>query len=119
VTSDLAHTVDVPPSVALRVDLVDEDASLVAAMRLLADDPSRRDSLARAGHAYWAANHTLDAMVEDYRRVLSQAAARPAPQPGDLPSHFTDDHSARTREILATFGLDLALLRKTVQSTLG
>ena len=33
----------------------------VLAMRALADDAAQmRDSLARAGHAYWSANHTLD-----------------------------------------------------------
>jgi glycosyltransferase involved in cell wall biosynthesis len=107
VISDLAHLVDVPANVALRVDLVDENASLAAAMRALADDGSLRESLARAGHEYWASNHTLEAMAEDYRRVLAQAAARPAPRPTDLPAHFTRDYSALARDIVARFGVTL------------
>lgn len=109
VISDLAHTVDVPANVALRVDLLDENASLLAAMRALADDRSLRESLGRAGREHWATNHTLDAMAEDYRRVLTAAAASPVPQPTDLPSHFTDDYSARAREIVASFGLSFDL----------
>jgi glycosyltransferase involved in cell wall biosynthesis len=121
VVSDLANLVDVPTidlrdgrtppagtdAVAVRIDLMDEDASLQLAMRRLADDAALRDRLARAGHAYWAAHHTLDAMAADYERVLALAAARPAPAPTDLPAHFTDDHSSTVRTIASRFGLSL------------
>jgi glycosyltransferase involved in cell wall biosynthesis len=109
VISDLAHLVDVPESVALRADLLEEAASLERAMRQLVDDPAARESIAREGHRYWSANHSLDAMIEDYRRVLPLAAAQPAPQPTDLPGHFTDDYSARARAILEQFGVPLDL----------
>src|SRR5437763_1278659 len=59
VISDLAHLVDIPASVALRVDLVDEDESLFAAMQQLVERSALRDELAAAGHAYWRAHHTL------------------------------------------------------------
>ena len=81
----------------------DEAASLEQAMRQLVDEPAVRESIAREGHRYWSAHHSLDAMVEDYRRLLPLAAARPAPQPTDLPAHFTDDYSAPTRAILERF----------------
>src|SRR6185436_18630573 len=60
IISDLAHTIDVPERVALRVDLLDEEAALLRAMRQLAGDAKLRANLARAGHDYWAANHTMD-----------------------------------------------------------
>jgi glycosyltransferase involved in cell wall biosynthesis len=107
VITDLAHLVDIPSSVALRVDLLDEDGSLLAAMRALASDARLRETLGREGHAYWRANHTLDRMVEDYRRIIALAAERPAPAPADLPAHFTEDHSGTVRRIAARFGLSL------------
>jgi len=103
VISDLAHLIDVPARVALRVDLLDETASLEQAMRHLVDDPAARNAIAREGHGYWSAHHSLDAMVADYQRLLPLAAAQPAPQPTDLPAHFTDDYSAPTRAILERF----------------
>jgi glycosyltransferase involved in cell wall biosynthesis len=104
VISDLAHLVDIP-AIVLRVDLMDEDASLLAAMRALAGDPGRREALGRAGHAYWLAHHTLDVMAADYERLIARAAAGPAPVVPDLPGHFTEDYSAPARAILATFGI--------------
>jgi glycosyltransferase involved in cell wall biosynthesis len=107
VISDLAHLVDIPASVALRVDLVDEDRTLLDAMRALASDPRLRASLGQAGHAYWLANHTVGQMADDYRRIIAIAAARPAPAPTDLPAHFTEDHSGTARAIAAQFGKTL------------
>jgi glycosyltransferase involved in cell wall biosynthesis len=108
IVSDLAHTVDVPAA----VDLVDEDASLVAAMRALADDARLRDAVGEAGRAYWSANHTLEAMTDDYRRVIRIAAAAPTPVVADLPAHFTDDHSARACDLARTFGVDIDILHR-------
>jgi glycosyltransferase involved in cell wall biosynthesis len=92
------------PPVAISVDLLDEDRELQDAMRWLARDRDLRLELGRAAHAHWAANHTLDAMAQDYARVLHDAAARPVPASGDLPAHFTADYSSRTRAILRHFG---------------
>ena len=119
VISDLAHLADTPtieprsrrpshPSatpVAISIDLLDEDESLRLAMRALADEPRLRESLARAGHAYWSANHTLDLMARDYEGLIARAAARPAPAVSDLPSHFTEDYSEPARAIAAQFGI--------------
>ena len=85
---------------AIAIDLLDEDESLRLAMRALAGEPTLRESLARAGHAYWSAHHTLDVMADDYQRAdRATAAARPAPVVTDLPAHFTDDHSETARAI--------------------
>jgi glycosyltransferase involved in cell wall biosynthesis len=112
VLTDLPHLVDIPSSVALRVDLLNEERDLTDAMRRLASDPMLRDALARAGHAHWEAGHTLQAMAEDYERVLPAAAARTAPeQKEDLPAHFRNDHSAAARHVAARFGVDVDILR--------
>lgn len=110
VITDLAHLADIPTDVALRVDLLDEDASLLRAMQRLIAEPGDRNALARAGHAYWSAQHTLEAMAEDYRQLLPRAAARPAPSPRNLPAHLVDDHSALARTIVSRFGLDVDIL---------
>jgi glycosyltransferase involved in cell wall biosynthesis len=121
VITDLAHLVDIPSldprsrrashasvqPVAIAVDLVDEDESLRLAMRALTYEPRLRESLARAGYAYWSANHTLDVMAADYEGLIARAAARPAPAVADLPSHFTADYSDTARAITAQFGIAL------------
>jgi len=125
VISDLAHLVDIPTldprdwrvspratdPVAVAIDLLEEEESLVLAMRRLTDDRRLRDDLARAGHAHWAAYHTLGAMAADYQRVMAQAAARPAPIVSDLPSHFTEDHTEWARRLARQFGIELDILR--------
>ncbi|MCU1386346.1 MAG: hypothetical protein JWL71_5043 [Acidobacteria bacterium] len=129
VISDLAHLVDIPTldpggrrshparePVALRIDLLDEDASVRLAMGRLADDRPLRDTLARAGHAYWSANHTVDVMAADYERLIAEAAARPAPAVRDLPAHFYEDHSANARALTARFGIEI---EKVLSPALG
>jgi glycosyltransferase involved in cell wall biosynthesis len=110
VITDLPHLVDIPSSVAMRVDLLNEERDLADRMRQLASDAQLRDALAHAGHSYWAAGHTLEAMAEDYERLLAAAAARSAPEPTDLPRHFTDDHSEPAREMARRFGVSLDIL---------
>lgn len=125
VISDLPHIVDVPAvdprtwrtdgptgeAAAVRIDLLDEERSLVMAMRRLAVDAPLRESLARAGHARWARDHTLEVMAADYARVIEASAARQAPTPATLPAHFTSDHSAAARLVAARFGVDVDILR--------
>jgi glycosyltransferase involved in cell wall biosynthesis len=111
ILTDLAHLVDIPDAVALRVDLLDEDETLYRAMTTLATDPSRRAAIADAGHAFWLAHHTLETMAADYQRVLAAAAARPAPAPTDLPSHFTADYSTLARAITSQLGVPIDFLR--------
>ena len=105
IVSDLAHTADVPASVARRVDLIAEDESLLNAMRELAADKAARDAVARAGHEWWKAHHTMDAMAEDYHRILDRAVTCPAPKVSDLPAHFVDDYSDAARAIAIQYGI--------------
>jgi len=45
-------------------------------------------------------------MADDYRRVIQDAAARPAPTAEGVPSHFTDDYSALVRRIEEEMGVN-------------
>lgn len=111
VISDLAHTIDVPERVAIRIDLLNEDEALRTTMRRLAEDGRLRNELSRAGHAYWAAHHTMEVMANDYRRIIRDAAARPLPAPAvDLPPHFTNDYTEPARAIARQFGLSVDIL---------
>jgi len=124
VITGLAHLVDVPAidprswrpthagrePVAVRIDLLDEDRSLLLAMRRLAAERTLRDDLGSAGYEYWARDHTLEAMAADYRRVIDAAVSRPAPLPAGLPPHLTEDHSATARQIARSFDVDLDIL---------
>jgi glycosyltransferase involved in cell wall biosynthesis len=116
IITDLAHLADIPDTAALRVDLLDEESSLSAAMRSLADNASRREQIGRAGHAFWRANHTLDIMANDYRRLLPAAAADPAPEPDDLPAHFVADHSETANAIADRFQVSIDILRQSSRS---
>src|SRR5262252_1844936 len=117
VISDLAHLADVPSTVALRVDLLDEVPSLLTAMRTLATDRRARTLLAAAGYAYWAANHTVDAMADDYRWIIPLAARLPAPRVSDLPAHFVEDRAALARSIARTFDATVDILAAHRQLT--
>lgn len=110
IVTDLAHTADVPASVARRVDLLDENQSLLDAMRSLATDATARAALARAGHEWWSAHHTMEMMADDYRRAIDRALGIAPPSPPDLPRHFVDDYSAPTRAIARAFEAPIDLI---------
>jgi len=113
VISDLAHLVDVPSGVALRVDLLDEARTLVDAMRRLATDPDLRAAVGRAGLEYFTAHHTIDLMTAGYVRLLSRAADRTVRIVAGLPAHFTDDHGEEARAVARQFGVAIDILEPT------
>ncbi len=90
--------------VCVAIDILDEDHSLRLAMRRLASDAALRDALGRAARAWWAREHSLEAMVEDYERVLCDAAARPVPDV-NLPSHMRNPGDRTLRALLTPFGI--------------
>ena len=107
IVTALPHNAHVPSSVALSIDLLDEETSLVAAMWRLAGDRVLRETMGRAARAYWQANHRVELMADDYRRVIAQAAVAPAPSPIGLPAHLTDDYSALATGIAREVGVNL------------
>jgi glycosyltransferase involved in cell wall biosynthesis len=108
-----AASVGQPPTVAdavaVSIDILDEDHSLELAMRRLALDAPLRERLGRAARRYWEATATLPLMLDDYTRVLANAAARPTPDPAraGLPAHLLEDHASHGRRIAAEFGISL------------
>jgi hypothetical protein len=95
---------DTITAVTVAIDILDEDHSLRLAMRRLAIDAALRAELGAAGRRYWAEEHSMPRMVEDYRRALATAAARPSPA-GPLPPHLVDDGGRVLRRVLAECGL--------------
>ena len=91
--------------VTVAIDILDEDHSLRLAMRRLATDPVLRASLGAAGQRYWEREHSMPRMVDDYERVLAEAAALPAPKV-PLPPHLVNDGDRVLNEVLEAFGLD-------------
>ena len=76
-------------------------------MSRLSDEGALRASLGKAGHDYWKAEHHVGLMADDYRRVIAQAAATPAPAAAGLPAHLTNDYSARAASIAREVGVEL------------
>jgi glycosyltransferase involved in cell wall biosynthesis len=88
--------------VTVAIDIVDEDHSLLLAMRRLARDATLRAAVGVAGRTYWSTEHTVPRMVEDYERVIARAAALPA-RDVPLPTHTRPVPDAHVRETLAAF----------------
>ena len=101
--SDPASRIPHPATIA--VDILDEDHSLRLAMRRLATDAQLRSSLGASARSYWDREHSLPRMLEDYRRVISEAAAASAPKPS-LPAHLINGGNATLRRLLAPFGIE-------------
>jgi glycosyltransferase involved in cell wall biosynthesis len=91
-------------AVTVAVDILDEDHSLRLAMRRLATDPALRASLGDAGRRYWEREHSMPRMVDDYERVMAEAAATSAPQV-TLPAHLVNDGDHLLNDTLAQFSL--------------
>jgi len=90
--------------VTVAIDILDEDHSLRAAMRRLASDPALRASLGASGRRYWAREHSMPRMLEDYERILADAAARPAPHVL-LPAHLVTNGDRVLQGVADEFGV--------------
>jgi len=114
VITDLAHLGDVPSldprswtehgPVCVAIDILDEDHSLRLAMRRLASDAALRERLGRAAREWWAREHSLGVMVEDYERVMREAAQRPDPDV-ELPAHMRNPGDRKLRALMDPFDL--------------
>ena len=101
---------DLQPPVCVAIDILDEDHSLRLAMRRLAADPELRERLGRAGQVWWQREHSLEAMVGDYERVVSEVLeVRGVPEVPGLPAHLRPDGDAKLRELLAPFDIESPL----------
>jgi glycosyltransferase involved in cell wall biosynthesis len=107
IITSLPHTADIPASVAMSIDLLDEDAALLAAMSRLAGDRALRQALGNAGREYWRTRHRVELMADDYRRLIPEAAVMPAPSQAGLPAHLTNDYGALAASIASEIGVTL------------
>jgi glycosyltransferase involved in cell wall biosynthesis len=91
-------------AVGIAIDPVDERRDIAHALEALAADPALRRTLGANARARWTTLHTLPQMAEAYRRVIHEAACRPAPTPA-LPAHLIDDGTGTARRILSEMGV--------------
>lgn len=90
--------------VTVAIDILDEDHSLRLAMRRLASDAALRATVGAAGLRYWEREHSMPGMIEDYRRVIAAAAARPAPAVA-LPAHLVNNGDHLLNRLLEEVGV--------------
>jgi glycosyltransferase involved in cell wall biosynthesis len=90
--------------VAVAIDILDEDHSLRLAMKRLGSDPALRHTLGRAARSYWLREHSPEAMLADYIRLMSVAQSLPSPV-GTLPVHLVDDGTRLLQTLIAPFGI--------------
>jgi hypothetical protein len=88
------------------IDILDEDHSLRLAMRRLASDASLRAALGRAAREWWAREHSVDVMVDDYVRAMRRAIDVGPPR-AELPAHARDSGDRLLRTLLEPFGTDV------------
>jgi hypothetical protein len=77
-------------------------------MRRLAADAALRAELGRAARDWWARDHSVEAMADDYERVMREAGARPDPVV-DLPAHMRNTGDRRLDALLKPFGIESVL----------
>jgi glycosyltransferase involved in cell wall biosynthesis len=102
--SNRPPTSGLPPPICVAIDILDEDHSLRLAMRRLASDSALRNQLGQAARAWWVREHSLEAMVDDYERVMHEAASRPDPVV-DLPAHLRNAGDSKLRALLEPLGV--------------
>jgi hypothetical protein len=93
--------------VAVGLDLLDEEHSLMLAMCRLAADVKLRQGLGRRGQVLWQARFTLDRMVAGYLTALADALATKPDAVGTaaLPPHVRADGTEFTTGLLRDMGL--------------
>ena len=77
-------------------------------MRRLAVDAALRARLGSAARDWWAREHSVEGMVDDYERVMRDAAARPDPLV-TLPAHMRDAGDRKLDALLKPFGVEVNL----------
>ena len=100
--SDSDSRVSEPVTIA--IDILDEAHSLRAAMRRLASDPALRATIGAAGRRYWEREHSMPHMLEDYERILADAASRPTPRV-PLPAHLVTNGDQVLQRVADEFGV--------------
>jgi glycosyltransferase involved in cell wall biosynthesis len=102
-------------AVTVAIEVLDVKHSLLLAMRRLAHDASLRNRLGAAARAWWAREHTMDRMLEDYERALARAVTESIPHP-DWPAHMRPDPAAHAGDLLAGSAWDADVVGERISS---
>ena len=102
--------------VTVAIDILDEDHSLLLAMRRLAVDRELRKQLGRAARRHWEAEHSFERVVRDYERAMSQAAQLPDPT-GERPAHLRPSSLVQARGLSSAFGAETAAIINDLESS--
>ena len=97
---------------AVAIDILDEDHSLRLAMRRLGTDPALRAALGAARARLVARKHSIEAMVDDYRTLIADAARAPARRRVPLPAHLLNEGDGTLDRLIEPFGLPAPLVRR-------
>ena len=91
----------------ISLDPRDEEHSLMLAIRRLASDAPWREALATAGHAWWQAHGSPEAVADAWLALIHEAmAAPPPPEPPGWPAHLRADGSRTARDVLGQLGVE-------------
>jgi hypothetical protein len=77
-------------------------------MRRLAVDADLRRTLGGAARAFWQREHSLEAMADDYGRVVLEVRGVRGVREG-LPVHLRTTGEEKLQALLAPFGIDSPL----------
>jgi hypothetical protein len=94
------------PPVVVTVDPLDEEHSLMLAVRRLSSDAALRQQLGNAAHAWWKQHATPAHAATTWNQILEEAVRlTPPPRPNDWPQQFSRDGTELAREILNEIGV--------------
>ncbi len=132
IITDLAHTTDVPAldprtwtvryghreapdafepappvdPIAVSVDILDEEHSLLLEMRRLGTDVGLRRALGERARALWQSRFTIERMAEGYESAIDEARLQPIPEArAALPGHFKADGTDQAIQTLRDAGV--------------
>ena len=92
--------------IAISIDPLDDEHSLMLAIRRLASDAALRQRLGRAGEQWWRANATPAHAATAWERIVEEAVATPPPsRPSGWPPHLDADGTEQARQILGELGV--------------
>ena len=92
--------------VAIAVDPRHERESLWLAMRRLAVDDGARRALGERARSWWARSGAASGMIDDYRRLIREAAGATSGSDDDLPRHFRSAGLELARTIAEECGVE-------------
>jgi len=89
------------PPIVVTVDPLDEEHSLMLAVRRLASDGALREKLGAAAHAWWRQHATPPHAALAWNQILEETVRlSPPPRPDSWPKQFSEDGTGLARDLL-------------------